>query len=585
MPIDDIRNKLQEILSRAMESARKAGELDIQPSAPQVDVPKDSSFGDFSTNVAMALAKSARRSPRDVAGIILKHFSPPDGLLVSAPELVGAGFINFRISPDTWRGAITKITEMGRKYGNSDIGGGEKVMVEFVSANPTGPLHIGHARGAAIGDSLARILKAAGYEVKKEFYVNDAGAQVEMLAKSVHARWLETQGHHVDWERVFPDGNYYPGNYVLEIAQQMPIDAENLEKMEKIEAGYFDVSERDWAVREIREWIRQDLLDFGVEFNRWFFESELYKNKIADSVLEKLKDQGDIYEKDGAVWFKVSKYQPDEEDRVIRKSSGEWTYFASDIAYHADKLRRGFERLINIWGADHHGYIPRVKASLQAMGLPPDKLQVLLVQMVSLVRGGEPVRMGKRTGEFVTLREVMEEVGADAMRFTFLTRSSDSQLNFDIDTLKAKPGEDSELKMSQLREKNPVYYVQYAHARANAIFRKAALRIDDIESYNDADYSKLTLPEEIYLARKLESFPREVATAATAAEPHRISHYLIELAGDFHRYYYLGDRNPSYRVLAEDETIGKARLAIVAAVATVIHNGLDLLGVEAPERM
>jgi len=384
---------------------------------------------------------------------------------------------------------------------------------------------------------------------------------------------------------VFPDGNYYPGNYVLEIAQQMPIDAENLEKMEKIEAGYFDVSERDWAVREIREWIRQDLLDFGVEFNRWFFESELYKNKIADSVLEKLKDQGDIYEKDGAVWFKVSKYQPDEEDRVIRKSSGEWTYFASDIAYHADKLRRGFERLINIWGADHHGYIPRVKASLQAMGLPPDKLQVLLVQMVSLVRGGEPVRMGKRTGEFVTLREVMEEVGADAMRFTFLTRSSDSQLNFDIDTLKAKPGEDSELKMSQLREKNPVYYVQYAHARANAIFRKAALRIDDIESYNDADYSKLTLPEEIYLARKLESFPREVATAATAAEPHRISHYLIELAGDFHRYYYLGDRNPSYRVLAEDETIRKARLAIVAAVATVIHNGLDLLGVEAPERM
>jgi len=588
MPIDDIRNKLQEILSQAIESARKAGELDIQPSAPQVDVPKDASFGDFSTNVAMALAKSARRSPRDVAGIILKHFSPPDKLLASPPELVGAGFINFRISPDTWRRAIGRIIGMGRKYGSSDVGGGEKVMVEFVSANPTGPLHVGHARGAAVGDSLARILKASGWKVIKEFYLNDAGAQVDILAKTVHARWLEKQGIQVDWDKVFPDGNYYPGDYVREIAKDMPIRMGDIETFKKIKAGDFDDSERYWAVSEIREGISKDLLAFRVEFDFWFFESELYKNKIAD----KLKGQGDIYEKDGAKWFRVSNYQPDEEDRVIRKSSGEWTYFASDIAYHANKIERlqkwgqGTDiRLINIWGADHHGYIPRVKASLQALGLPPDKLQVLLVQMVNLVRAGEPVRMGKRTGEFVTLREVMEEVGTDAMRFTFLTRSSDSQLNFDIDTLKAKPGEDSELKMSQLREKNPVYYVQYAHARANAIFRKAALRIEDIESYNDADCSKLTLAEEIDLARKLESFPREVATAAAAAEPHRISHYLIELAGDFHRYYYLGDRNPSYRVLSEEETIRKARLAMVAAVATVIHNGLDLLGVEAPERM
>ncbi len=585
MGIDDLRSRLEELVARAIESARAASKLDVPPMQPQVEVPRDLSHGDFSTNAAMTLTKKAGIPPREVAGILLEHFEAPEGFLDADPEIAGPGFINFRLSPQTWLKTIPRIIEAADDYGKTDVGGGERVLVEFVSANPTGPLHIGHARGAAVGDGLSRMLVAAGFRAEREFYVNDAGVQVDTLAKSVHCRYLESLGNEIDYDKVFPDGDYYPGEYVAELAGRLK--SERGDEFAGIPAGQYDPAERQFAADRMMEEIEADLEGFRVSFDNWFYESTLYSGggdcEVKRAVGE-LEGKSDIYEDEGAVWFRSSNYG-DEKDRVVRKSNGVWTYFAGDIAYHRAKLRRGFERLVNIWGADHHGYIGRVKASLQALGLPPERLQVLLVQMVNLVRGGEPVKMGKRSGTFVTLREVMEEVGTDAMRFTFLTRGSASHLDFDIDVLKSKPGEDTELKMSQLREKNPVYYVQYAHARCRSIFKKAEEMGTPAQSLQDADLSTLSLPEEIGLARKMEGFPREVAEAAGSGEPHRLSHYLIELAGDFHRYYYRGDKEPAYRVLAKEEPVRRARLALADALARVLKNGLDMLGVEAPERM
>lgn len=561
------------------ETIRKALGIEHEP---LVEVPKDDSHGDFSTASAMLLAKTLKKKPRDIAIEIVSAIEDPEGILAEPPKVEGAGFINFRISDKTWRNVITKILEEGNNYGRTNIGAGEKVLVEFVSANPTGPLHIGHARGAAIGDSMSRILKFSGYNVAKEFYINDAGLQVETLAKSVHARLLELNGIKVDWEKVFPNGDYYPGEYVKDIAKAVAQTEDEKRNLLLIPAGNYNEKERSFAVEMMLSAIREDLQDFRVNFDVWFTESSLYKTGAFHQTLDLLKKQEDIYEKDGALWFKVSKYESSEEDRVIRKSSGEWTYFASDITYHKNKLDRGFERLINIWGADHHGYIGRVKSALKALGFSSERLQVLLVQMVNLLRNGQPVRMGKRTGEFVTLREVLNEVGADAMRFTFLSRGSNSHLDFDIDALKMKPGEDLEVRMNQLKEKNPVYYVQYAHARACSILRKA----DDAGiKKGHPDLELLTKTEELELAKKMEQFPREVAQSAINAEPHRITHYLLDLAGDFHRYYYIGDRDKSYRVLCEERAIASARLMLVSAVAVVIKNGLELLGVEAPEKM
>lgn len=576
MNLGDFRDKISALTASALPVTQVAGENALPP----VEMPKDPAHGDFSTNIAMSLAKPLRKKPRDIAEEIVQRITQTNDFLASKPVVEGPGFINFRVSDHAWRGVIKQVVEKAENYGRSDVGAGEKVLVEFVSANPTGPLHIGHARGAAIGDSMARVLEFSGHNVTREFYVNDAGAQVDILAKTVHARWLESQGQKVAWDNF---GDHYPGDYVGDIARDCP--AECAEKSVDTPLGSFAECERDFAVELMLRQIKNDLDDFEVKFDVWNRESQLYSSNAAEKTLDKLKSQGDIYEKDNALWFKVSKYQPQEEDRVIRKSSGEWTYFASDITYHRDKLERKFQRLINVWGADHHGYIGRVKAALQAMGFPPEHLQVLLVQMVNLVRNGEPVKMGKRTGEFVTLREVLDEVGSDAMRFTFLTRGSNSHLDFDIDALKMKPGEDSEVKMSQLREKNPVYYVQYAFARNNAIFRKAQETGLARDVIHTADLDLLAKPEEIELAKKIERFPREVAQAALDAEPHRLSHYLLDLAGDFHRYYYMGDKDRSYRVLSEDRKIAAARLALVAAVGCVIRNGLNLLGVKSPERM
>lgn len=576
MKIGDLRDKIAGMVSLAI---RKAFDVKHEP---VVEVPKEAAHGDFSTASAMMLAKSLKRKPRDIAAEILSSIEDTEGILAEPPKVEGAGFINFRISEKSWRDVIAKILEQGDDYGRTNIGAGEKVLIEFVSANPTGPLHIGHARGAAVGDSLARILKAAGYDVTKEFYINDAGGQVETLAKSVHARLLELNGVKVDWEQVFPNGAYYPGEYVKEIAEKILETNGAKEEFSAIPAGGYHEKERSFATAMMLQEIKRDLQDFRVDFDVWFSESSLYEKGIFQETLDLLKKQGDIYEKEGALWFKVSKYEPSEEDRVIRKSSGEWTYFASDITYHREKLKRGFERLINIWGADHHGYIGRVRSALKALGFSADRLQVLLVQMVNLLRNGQPVRMGKRTGEFVTLREVLDEVGADAMRFTFLLRSSNSHLDFDIDALKMKPGEDSEIKMNQLKEKNPVYYVQYAHARARSILRKAQ---ESGMKNEPADLELLTKPEELELAKKMECFPREVAQSAVDAEPHRLTHYLLDLAGNFHRYYYMGDRDKSYRVLSHDTSVASARMALVSATATVIRNGLELLGVEAPQKM
>lgn len=574
--INDLRDKIAQMAASAI---RKS--LDVEHE-PLVETPKDPSHGDFSTACAMSLAKVLKKKPREIASEVVSALDDPEGILAEPPKVEGAGFINFRISDRTWRQVIADILEQGDNYGRTNIGGGEKVLIEFVSANPTGPLHIGHARGAAIGDSMARILLFSGYNVTKEFYINDAGLQVETLAKSVHARLLELNGIKVDWEKVFPNGDYYPGQYVRDIAKKIYESQKDKEALLAIPAGNYHEKESSIAVAMMLEDIKRDLKDFQVEFDVWFRESSLYKNGVFQETLELLQKQDDIYEKDGALWFKVSKYEPSEEDRVIRKSSGEWTYFASDITYHRDKLKRGFERLINIWGADHHGYIGRVKSALNALGFSPDRLQVLLVQMVNLLRNGQPVRMGKRTGEFVTLREVLDEVGTDAMRFTFLSRSSNSHLDFDIDALKMKPGEDSEVKINQLKEKNPVYYVQYAHARARSIIRKAQ---EAGINKGCPDLSLLVKPQEMELTKKMEMFPREVAQSAVDAEPHRLTHYLLDLAGEFHRYYYMGDRDKSYKVLSDDRALACARVNLVSAVAVVIKNGLELLGVSAPQKM
>ncbi len=535
------------------EETLNSGEI---PEEIQLEIPKNSDHGDFSTNLAMLLAKPERKAPRKIAEALVAALE--GNRLYAKIEIAGPGFINFRLTPECWYEVLDRVVDQGRNYGRSDTGRGTKIQVEFVSANPTGPLHIGHGRGAVVGDAVAAVLQAAGFEVEREYYINDAGNQVQTLGRSILLRLRELQGEKIE----FPEDGYQAA-YVTELASQYRAEHGDL-----TDVGEEEAIERcaRFGIGEVLKWIETDLKDFGIEFDTWYSEKSLYDRGMVDQELKKLADKGLSFEKDGALWLRTTEFD-DDKDRVLIKSDGSYTYFASDVAYHMEKFDRGFDRVIDVWGADHHGYIPRMKAMLAGLGHAPEDLEVLLIQMVNLLRDGKPYIMGKRSGNFITLKEVVSEVGRDACRFFFLMRRCDSQLDFDLELAKQQSSD------------NPVYYVQYAHARVCSINRNAAEAGITLPGKGSIDYSRLELEEELALAKQLARYPETVVNAALNYEPHRVIFYLQDLAAQFHSYY------NRHRVLVDDAATSSARLYLVNAVRVVLENALNLLGLSAPERM
>lgn len=523
----------------------------------ELEIPREEKFGDIATPVAMGLSKILKRPPRRIAEEIVGSLEGEK--IFERIEIAGPGFINFTFSVEYLSSGLLDLIQTKEKFLRREIGAGKKIQIEFVSANPTGPLHLGHGRGAAVGGALSNLLKAGGYDVEREYYINDAGKQVKVLGLSVFAKYQQLLGI----EYPFPEDGY-KGGYVEEVAKKII----TLYGNKYSEMSFQDVADFfvDFSYKEMLREIEKDLRDFGIAFDSWQSERELYSTSDVDDAIDDLRHRKHIYEKEGALWFRATKFG-DDKDRVIIKSDGEFTYFASDIAYHRKKIEKGFDEIIDIWGADHHGYIPRLKAVIQALGYPPDHLRVLLVQMVTLLRGGKPVQMSKRAGEFVTLREVMDEVGADTTKFIFLTRRPDSHLEFDLEVAKEQSSE------------NPVYYVQYANARINSIFAKAREKGLAAEDISRADLGLLSAPEELRLIKKLLSYPMTFEGAVLSHEPHRITFYLQELAGLFHPYY------NRCRVITEDEGLSRARLALCEAIRIALKEGLEILGLTAPERM
>jgi len=560
-----IQKRIQEIVENAIDVCRRDGLLPKGASAQvEIEVPRQEAHGDFSTNAALALAKAAGMKPRELAERIVERL-PKDSPELAGAEIAGPGFINFRVSPACYLQGLRDIHEAGEGFGNVDVGEGRKALVEFVSANPTGPLHIGHGRGAVYGDCLANLLAAAGYDVTKEYYVNDAGNQINTLGRSVHFRLRE-----IDGERVKLPEDCYQGHYIIDIARRIKEeDAKRLAKMSEDESIAF-LGAR--AGDMILEQIRDDLSQIGVEHDIYFFENKLHGEAMVDGTLNWLGRMKRSYEKDGALWFRSSDYG-DDKDRVLRKSDGALTYFAADIAYHKNKYDRGFERVIDIWGADHAGYVARMKAAVQALGHDPSTFEAVLIQLVNLVRGGELVSMSTRRATYETLEEVRNEVGRDVCRYFFLMRSHNAQLDFDLDLAKKESSE------------NPVYYIQYAHARISSIFRKAAERGHAVPGPGEADLGQLDLPEEPKLARFAASFPQVVSASAAELEPHKIAFYLLELARLFQSYYSRGRKDEAYRVLAGDGARVAAKLYLLKNIQIVLQNALRILGISAPEEM
>jgi arginyl-tRNA synthetase len=554
-----MKRPLEDVLRDACERAIKGGELVTTTLPPLfLSVPKEAEHGDLATNVAMLLARGEKKPPRAVAEAIVRNLQDRDGILADV-TIAGPGFINFRFAPSYWWATLRACDRAGEHYGESAVGQGQRVQVEYVSANPTGPLHVGHARGAVTGDALARLLAATGHAVEREYYVNDAGNQMEMLGASTYARYAELCGREVP----FPEDGYH-GDYVRDVAAA--IRAREGDHWVNVGGAEAHAHMRDAAGAALLDAIKDDLAMLGIEFDGYVSEKKLRADGVVADTLAHLAERGVVYDHDGARWFRSTDFG-DDKDRPLVKSGGEFTYFGADVAYHRDKLARGFDRIIDVWGADHHGHILRMKAALQALGLDPNRLEVLLVQVVSLTRAGVPVRMGKRSGSFVTLREVVEEVGADATRFFLLMRKSDAQLEFDLDLAKQRTAE------------NPVFYVQYAHARVASVFRQAAAAGIERAAIAAADAARLTDPEELALIRSLASFPEAVEQAALEREPHRVVFYLMQLAGDFHRYY---NRT---RILGDDRALAEARLLLAANVQKVIRVGLRMLGMSAPDSM
>jgi len=527
-----------------------------------LEVPNNPEHGHFAANLAMMLASSQRKSPLVIAKILLENLKDDENILESS-EIAGPGFINFKIRSQEWRRVLSSVVESREHYGRNDTGNGKKILVEFVSANPTGPLHLGHGRGAALGDTLCRILSFCGYHVVREFYVNDAGQQIRMLGESVFARFKQKENP----EYPFPEDGY-KGEYIADLAEMISKET-NLELFSEEEAVSTCMQKgKDIVLKEIKE----DLERFRVSFDVWSSETDLYGSGLIESTLQTLSEKGQLYEEDGATWIRTSLFG-DDKDRVIRKGGGQFTYFAADIAYHLQKFQKGYWKAINIWGADHHGYIPRVKAALSSHGVSPDWLSVVLIQLVKLWKEGEEVRMSKRTGNFVTLQELIGDVGVDAVRFVFLMKSHESPLDFDMDLVKKKDSD------------NPVYYVQYAHARICSIFRKAASEGIDLPSQTEGLSDHLVLEEEMALIRYIAGFSSLLNEISRSLEPHRLTYYLTDLAASFHKYFNMGSRNHEFRIITESTPLTRARLCLVDGIRVVLANGLDLLGISAPEKM
>jgi arginyl-tRNA synthetase len=525
------------------------------------EVPRQAEHGDYSCNTAMVLAKPARRAPRQIADAIRPYLAELDE--VAKVEIAGPGFINVFLSPAWTTEALREILEAGPGYGHGAAHAGQRIRLEFVSANPTGPLVIVNARAAAVGDSLARLLRAQGAAVTTEYYVNDAGNQFEALARSFETRVTQEFGQPAELP---PNG--YPGEYLVELAKDYRAEGGHLipGRTERERLEHFG----RWAVERIVESQRRILRDYGVEFDAWSSEQrDVRERRLPEKVLDELAARGLTYEQDGALWFRstASEDAGDDKDRVLRRSNGEVTYFAVDIAYHHYVKFAGADRVIDLLGPDHHGYVPRMRAAMLALGHPPDRFETMIIQLVTLLRDGQPVRMSKRRGEFVLMEELLEEVGRDAARFTFLTRRHDSPLEFDLAVATRQSSD------------NPVYYVQYAHARIRSLHRQAAEQGIALPRWGDVDLSSLTEPEEQALIKRLLDYPQVVAGAARALEPHRVAYWLGELAGAFHPYY------KTHRVIQDDRRRTLARLALCTAVGQVIANGLTLLGVSAPETM
>ncbi|GAB4360812.1 MAG: arginine--tRNA ligase [Gammaproteobacteria bacterium] len=585
-----MKHLLETLIRQALESLKMEGALPADAEVPFViERTRDKQHGDFACNAAMLLARVARRKPRDIAEGIVSAL--PESDQVERVEIAGPGFINFFMSPVAFHGVVREVLEQGERFGCSDIGAGRRVQVEFVSANPTGPLHVGHGRGAAYGAVVANLLEATGHEVHREYYVNDAGRQMDILATSVWLRYLELCGESF----AFPS-NGYRGDYVFDIAATLhrtegeafrhaaeavfdgvPPDAPEGDKESHID-GLIANAKRllgeeayrtvfDLGLQTILDDIRDDLKAFGVYYDEWFSERSLTESGAVDRIIERLQDSGHVYEKEGALWFRSSDFG-DEKDRVLVRDNGQKTYFASDIAYHADKLERGFDRVIDVWGADHHGYVPRVKAALQALGDDPSRLDVLLVQFAVLYRGGEKVQMSTRSGEFVTLRELREEVGRDAARFFYVMRKCEQHMDFDLDLAKSQSTD------------NPVYYIQYAHARIHSVERQMRERgLDWDREQGLKALPRLGESHEQELLVTLTRFPEVVEAAALSEEPHQVVHYLRELANGLHTYY------NAHQFLVQDDEVRNGRLALIFSVRQVLANGLALLGVSAPEAM
>lgn len=582
-----MKDQLQDLLKKCIQDLINEGLINEMPPKVRLDHTKDKSHGDYATNIALMLAKQAKTSPLELAKIIVNQLE--DASFIKKTEIAGPGFINFFLSDASSTSIVSEIIELGEMYGKSEIGKGQSILLEYVSANPTGPLHVGHGRGAAYGATVSNLLRNIGFKVDNEYYVNDAGRQMDILTVSIFLRYLSLCGEQIR----FPD-NGYQGQYINDIADSIVVESgESFKQSADIvfenickdgnEGGdkesHIDeliVRAKDLlgdnfqtifqvGIESILGGIKDDLADFGVRFEKWFSEQSLIDSGLSESCITRLKDSGHIYKKDGALWFKTTNYG-DEKDRVVVRDNGNHTYFASDIAYHLEKLERGYDKIINVWGADHHGYIPRVKASIGALGHKPDKLEILLVQFANLYRGGQKVQMSTRSGSFVTLEDLRKEVGNDAARFFYILRKSEQHMDFDLDLAKSKTNE------------NPVFYIQYAHARICSVFRQANEKGFE-SNLEDANLSLLTEEVEKNILRELSRYKSVIESAAIQYEPHQLAYYLRDLATQFHSYY------NACTFILEDQDLTQARLSLIHAAKQILRNGLSILGVGAPESM
>ncbi|MES2218208.1 MAG: arginine--tRNA ligase [Pseudomonadota bacterium] len=584
-----MKQHIEQLIQSALTKLRSEDKLSASVPAFQIDAAKDKQHGDFASNIALLLAKSMQAKPRDVAAMIVAAL--PASPNVTKVEIAGPGFINFFLAESAFHQIVPDILTAGEKFGRSNLGQGKRVLVEFVSSNPTGPLHVGHGRHAAFGGIVADLLAAVGYDVYREYYVNDAGRQMDILAVSVWLRYLELAGEKI----VFPT-NGYQGTYVIDIARSLqtefakefvvagakvfadlPADAPAGDKEIYIDALIARARELlgaanyakifDAALASILADIREDLAAFGVNYQNWFSERALVKSDVVDRMFERLKDQDLAYVREGALWFRSTNFE-DEKDRVLERANGQRTYFANDLAYHITKFERGFDFAIDIFGSDHHGYVPRMKAGLNGFGIAADRLTYLLVQFVTLYRGGEQAQMSTRSGSFVTLRELRDEVGNDAARFFYVMRRSEQHVDFDLDLAKSASNE------------NPVYYIQYAHARICSVWRQLAdKKFEFDQALGLQNLALLTAPQELQLLATLARYPDIVASAATQHEPHLLTNYLRDLATGFHTYY------NSHQFLVDDAPLRNARLTLIGAVRQIVANGLGLLSVSTPEAM